>query len=357
MIVSGLGYVKFNTVLGRGLLGELAGFVHRPYVVVTMEDLWPKFAHHFEEHLAAAYFVKTGEYDQLAADLDALPAHAAVIGVGGGQAVDVAKLVAWRHHVPLFQVPTVLSVNAVFGHRAAVRYDGNVKYIGWAVPEAVYVDIDAIQGAPKAINRASVGDLWCIHTAHHDWRLARDRGTLEAKWPYDEPALAEAKQVLQLVKDHVDDIREVNDTGVRVLAEALQWSGAAFHNYGWNPRYVEGAEHFLFYTLEAMTGKAFIHGQIVGLGIAVISDLQDNEADEMLGLLHRAGVDIRPEAMDVTWEEVAAAMREMRRYVHQQGLWYSVAHEAEITDNFIERTHDRVYGTYGPWTGKPYSPE
>jgi len=33
----------FTTVFGRGLVAELPAFAHRPYLVVTMADLWPRF--------------------------------------------------------------------------------------------------------------------------------------------------------------------------------------------------------------------------------------------------------------------------------------------------------------------------
>ena len=47
----------FQTVYGRGLVPELKAFVHRPYLVVTMEDLWSRFADDFDEHNAGPYFV------------------------------------------------------------------------------------------------------------------------------------------------------------------------------------------------------------------------------------------------------------------------------------------------------------
>ena len=43
----------------------------------------------------------------------------------------------------------------------------------------------------------------------------------------------------------------------------------------------------------------------------------------MLAALLRAGVDIRPEAMGVTWDDVAEAMRTLPAYVRDAGLWYS----------------------------------
>ena len=47
----------FPTVFGRELIGELPNFVHRPYLVVTMADLWPRFEHLFDSHLAGVHQV------------------------------------------------------------------------------------------------------------------------------------------------------------------------------------------------------------------------------------------------------------------------------------------------------------
>ncbi|HVR79133.1 MAG TPA: hypothetical protein VMS99_12175 [Acidimicrobiia bacterium] len=112
----------------------------------------------------------------------------------------------------------------------------------------------------------------------------------------------------------LDDIREVNETGIRALMGAHRWGGATFHDAGWNPRHIEGVEHFFFYNLERLTGKHFIHGQPVGLGIYIGSLLQENQADLMLSALHRVGVDIRPEAMGVDWVDVAARVTTLQEF-------------------------------------------
>src|SRR5947208_17066639 len=106
----------FTTIYGRNLVGELRNFVNRPYLVVTMEDLWPRFEHLFDDHKAGVYLVKTLEYDDLMKEMEGLPAYGSVIGLGGGQALDVAKFFVWNRPVPLFQVPTATTVNAAFGH-------------------------------------------------------------------------------------------------------------------------------------------------------------------------------------------------------------------------------------------------
>ena len=101
--------------------------------------------------------------------------------------------------------------------------------------------------------------------------------------------------------DNAGEIHAVSDAGIRALAESLRWGGAAFHNAGWNPRHIEGAEHFVFYNLEYITGKHFLHGQPVTLGVLLMSHLQDNRPDEIKSIADRnSGVRYRPEEMDVT---------------------------------------------------------
>ncbi len=340
---------EFTTVFGRGLVAELPNFVPRPYLVVTMDDLWPRFEHHFDEGLAGVHRVRSLGLDDLQREAGALPPARSIIGLGGGQAIDVAKFFAWTLGLPIFQVPTAMTVNAPFGHRAGIRTADKVRYMGWAVPEAVYVDYDVIQSAPRLLNRSGVGDVLCYHTAHGDWRLARDLGHEEPQWPYSEELVAAARSRFDSVMDHLDDIRAVNEVGIRTLMTAHRWGGATFHDSGWNPRHIEGVDHFFYYNLERLTGRHFIHGQPVGLGIYIGSALQANEPERMLAALLRVGVDVRPEAMGVTWDDVGEAMRTLAAYVRTAGLWYSVADAVPVDEAFIGRIREAVTAAYLDW--------
>lgn len=336
----------FNTVYGRNLVSELPMILNRPYLVVTMRDIWPKFESAFDEG-AHIHFVETLGEAELEGIVSALPAVNTVVGLGGGQAIDVAKYVAWRRRLPLFQVPTSMSVNAPFGHRSAVRRDGVVRYVGWVVPEVVYVDYDVVRGAPEALNRSGVGDIFCYHTARWDWEFAERLGTVEPKWRLDPLWVDRAREVLDSVLEAIDEIHDVTDHGITTLMDALRWGGAAFANSGWNPRPIEGSEHVFFYALEYLTRRPFIHGQPVGLGVLLMSKLQGNDANAMRAACDRVGLEYLPEQMGVTWTECEAALKLMPEVVEKAGLWYTIAAHEQVTQDFLQEAKEWLYGADG----------
>lgn len=332
---------QFPTVFGRSLLAEVPHFVRPKMLVVTMEDLWPLFADTLPAD-ALTYFVTSMERSKLQADLASLDRISSVVGLGGGQAIDAAKYFAWRLNLPLFQFPTSLSVDAVFGHRSGVRENSVVKYVGWAIPETVYIDLDIIEAAPRALNIGGVGDVFCFITGVMDWRFAKARGRCEAKWPYDDSlaqiSLAKAEAAL----DELDAIRELSPRGIELMVDALKWGGASYQGAGWNPRHIEGIEHFIFYALEARTGKKFLHGQAVCLGLVLGAMMHDQRADELLAAVAYLGVDIRPEAIDVTWDDVFGAMKGLKTFAQDEGLPFGIAHDFIVTDNFLSEARKRI---------------
>lgn len=335
----------FNTAFGRNLVPELANFVHAPFAVVTMADLWPLFESQFAGANCEPYLVRSVDEADLLADLKKLGHIEAFVGFGGGQALDAAKYFAWKTRRPLFQVPTILSVNAVYGQRSAVRVNGTVRYVGWAAPESVFIDYDIIRAAPKQMNYSGIGDILCFHTGVLDWKYASDKGVCEPKWPYDPHLAQQSLDKVEAVLRHQDDIRDLTDIGIDVLIDGLKW-GTSYHGSGWCPRHIEGIDHFVFYALEKLTGKKFLHGQPVCLGIVIGSILHNSRADEMLHAIVNISLDIRPEAMGITWGNVTEALTGLRQFVTDDGLWRSIAHDVEITPKFVDELRQRLDAAY-----------
>ena len=335
----------FPTVMGRGLFSEFKNFVNPPFLIVTMPDLWEIFRHEFDGADYRLYLTDSIEQEDLNRDADALTDVRAVIGLGGGQALDVAKWFSWRRNLPLFQAPTALSVNAVYSHRSGVRDNGKVIYRGYAVPECIFIDYDVLRAAPRHLNWSGIGDILCFHTGVLDWQYARDEGKIEPKWPYDQDLADQSLAKVRGIVENIDGIRAMTDAGIDALVDGLKW-GTSFQGSGWCPRHIEGTDHFLFYTLEKQTGKKFLHGQPVGLGIVVGSMLHEKGADEMLDTIAGIGLDVRPQAMGLTWDQAVEGLTGMRDYVRTLPLWHSMAHDVTITPGFVKDLQNRLDRAY-----------
>jgi glycerol dehydrogenase-like iron-containing ADH family enzyme len=342
-MATALNIPTFQTVYGRGLLGEIQNIAATRYVVVTMRDLWamPSIRNEFPSDATlnvgdkwSVYYVESLEQTVLQADLETL------------QNVS-AKYFAWSlgAGVTLFQIPTALTVDAPWGHRAAIRVDGVVRYVGFAVPSAIYIDYGILQAAPRRLIVSGAMDVLCFVTGHFDWKLAHDSGK-SGKWPYDQQVVDLATEKVSLVLDNIAEIKSVTEKGIKALCSAFQFGGGAFHALGWNPRPLEGIDHLGFYALEARTRKAFIHGQAVGLFIFIGAFLQQNKAEFLLKSIIDLGVDIRPEAMGVTWDDVETTLLNLKAFAEEHGGLYTIASHLEITQEHCDKAKRILYAAY-----------
>ena len=101
-----------------------------------------------------------------------LPRHvSAVIGVGGGKALDVAKYVGFLGRLP----PTRCrprSRTTAFAVRNRVYDPGKRRSFPAALPFGVVIDTAVCQQAPRILTLSGVGDLVAKFTAVRDWKLA-----------------------------------------------------------------------------------------------------------------------------------------------------------------------------------------
>ena len=335
----------FQTVSGFNQINELVNFISDNTCVITMEDIWGLYKDRFPKNIDV-YFVNSLEEKNLNKEIDKFKNYTMLIGFGGGQAIDIAKYFSWKSNIKLFQFPTSVSVDAVFGHRSGIRRNGVVNYLGWAVPECVFIDYEIISSAPKIYNYSGIGDVLCFYTGVLDWKHAYSKNKCENKWPYNEIL---SKKSLTFVEDlllNTKNIKELNNKGIDTIIKAHQWGGNSFFSSGWNPRHIEGVEHFFFYNLEFITKNKFIHGQPVCLGFVLGCLMHDKYEDRFENFFKDLGFDIRPEAMNVTWTTVKEAISSLNEFIYSNNLWYGIGSEKFKVEEIFEKLKEKVKRIY-----------
>jgi glycerol-1-phosphate dehydrogenase [NAD(P)+] len=318
---------------GRGAAKLIARNVGS-FAVTTMDIPWKLTRQVIGGEPVKVIMVESMELEVLERELQSLPEVDAVLAIGGGQACDFGKYLAWKRGCRLISVPTVVSVNAFVTPLSGVRNDHRVQYVGAASPDPLIIDYDLIRTAPTNLNIAGVGDILSIHTATCDWEVAHRSG--KDTHNFDPDDVRRARAIVDDIDRNSSEIRAVSDRGIQAIVDAyiaINTICLPKNHY----RTEEGSEHFLFYELEERLQRPFIHGEIVGLGIYLMSRLQKNRPEWITGLMDRVGLQYQPAHLNIRRQDLAASLRNVRHYTETTKLWYSNVQENEITDAWIEK--------------------
>ena len=316
---------------GRGLLSE-SNRTWGKYLLLTMPEPWDaarSAVTNLPQHVHFVVSMDRDVVEQVEAQLG--PADA-VVGLGGGMALDMAKYVAWRRGLQPIMVPSIASVDACVTNTIAVRDGGKVRYVGFVVPQVVLADYDLMQGAPASLNRAGLGDILSIHTALWDWRAAADRGYIA----YDKGVAGQVATLVDQLEDRAEGIRAVTENALQWLIEAYARENGLCLQVG-HSRPEEGSEHFFAYNIEHRTDRGYVHGELVCLGILLMARLQENEPARVERILEATGVRFHPRDLGLSRDEVASGLLTLRAYVEGEDLPYSVINERTLDGAAVER--------------------
>lgn len=204
------------------------------------------------------------------------PSCRALIGVGGGKALDVAKFTASLAGLPYFAVPTSLSSDGFCSPQASLTLEGKRRSLPTGLPYAVVVDLAVCQRAPLMLWHSGIGDLSSKFTAVWDWKLAFHRRGVPVN---DLAALMSDASVFQFMANPVLD-----GQGIRLLATALMLNGVAMEIAG-SSRPASGSEHLISHALDITGARPRLHGLQTGTAAYLISGVQGGSHHERIGEL------------------------------------------------------------------------
>lgn len=261
---------------------------HTPTLLLVSQGLVPDYLDRVQRSLAkrgiecleivtvgdASFENAMGVFTRLPGKLEA------IVGLGGGKALDVAKYVAFLARLPYYAAPTSLSNDGFCSPQSSLTVAGQRRSLAAALPFAVVLDLDVCQNAPRPLWLSGVGDLVSKLTAIFDWKLAFHR---RGEPVNDFAALLSDATVYQFLAQPSFDL-----DGARLLGTALLLNGIAMEICG-SSRPASGSEHLISHALDAISKRPRLHGLQVGVATYLISRVQKNQDERIAHLFDQVG--------------------------------------------------------------------
>ncbi len=199
------------------------------------------------------------------------PTIDAIVGIGGGKALDFAKYSAYLLKIPFISVPTSISNDGFCSPSSSLTVLGKRKSIKSGIPFGVVIDLDIIKNSPKIFLYSGIGDMVSKITSIWDWKKAFEKGLERFN---DFASLLAYNSLGLLFLKYTSDIFDPEFQ--RGLANSLLISGLSMEVAG-SSRPASGSEHLISHALDRVCKKPKIHGVQVGVATYLCALLQDNE--------------------------------------------------------------------------------
>jgi glycerol-1-phosphate dehydrogenase [NAD(P)+] len=205
----------------------------------------------------------------------------AVVGIGGGKALDVAKYIGFLARLPYYSVPTSLSNDGFCSPQSSLTVRGRRRSLPSAIPFGVIIDTTVCLQAPRILTLSGIGDLVSKFSAVRDWKLAFHH-TGEAV--DDFAALLSDGSIHAFLSHPQFDLE-----GIRLLAMALTLNGVAMEICG-SSRPASGSEHLISHALDAISERPRLHGLQVGIATYITTTLQGASTERITQLFETTGI-------------------------------------------------------------------
>jgi glycerol-1-phosphate dehydrogenase [NAD(P)+] len=195
-----------------------------------------------------------------------------LLGVGGGKAIDIAKMASDHLDVGFVSVPTAASHDGIVSGRGSVPEGDTRHSVAAAPPIAVIADTGVIAEAPWELTTAGCADIISNYTAVKDWRLANRLKNVY----YSEYAASLSQMTAEMLVDNADSIKPELEESSWMVVKALVSSGVAMSIAG-SSRPASGSEHLFSHQLDRIAPGKALHGHQVGVGSILAEYLHSGE--------------------------------------------------------------------------------
>lgn len=214
---------------------------------------------------------------ELPNDVDAL------IGIGGGKAIDAVKYMSFLKKMPFISIPTSTSNDGFASSGASLLVNNKRMSLPAKTPYGIIVDIDVIKGAPEKFIYSGIGDLVSNITALYDWKFEEENGKTIVD---DFATMISKKAVNSFVRTEFKGIKD--DLFLKELVDSLTLNGISMEIAG-DSSPASGAEHLISHALDKFLENPRLHGVQVGIATYIMAKVQNHRAKRIKTILEETG--------------------------------------------------------------------
>lgn len=207
----------------------------------------------------------------------------ALIGVGGGKAIDAVKYMSFLKKINFISIPTSTSNDGFSSPVASLLVNNRRMSLPAKTPYGIIVDIDVIKGAPEKFIYSGIGDLVSNITALYDWKFEEENGKAIVD---DFATMVSKKAVNSFVRTEFESIKD--DLFLKELVDSLTLNGISMEIAG-NSKPASGAEHLISHALDKFVEFPQLHGIQVGIATYIMAKVQNHRFKRISKILTETG--------------------------------------------------------------------
>lgn len=201
----------------------------------------------------------------------------AVLSIGSGTVTDIVKHACYLYeqqdgiHIPFVAYPTANSVSAYTSNMTPLFVKGVKRTVESRLPDGLVYDLETLQGAPREMTMAGVGDLLALYTGAADWYLAYRLGMDDTYNGFPLELLGPLDDILTW---YAADIRDLTLKGMAILAKLISLVGLGLSFFHATTP-LSGYEHVISHTLDLLNKQRGaplgLHGSQVALAVILLA--------------------------------------------------------------------------------------
>lgn len=229
----------------------------------------------------------------------------AIVAVGGGKVIDVAKMASTTNNIPLICIPTTAAHDGMVSPRASIKNENGSVSLEVDSPFALLADTKILSEAPYRFTAAGFADIISNLTAVEDWKLAYKL----INEPFSDSAAALSLMTANLLIDQAKNIQPRHVESASIVVKGLISSGMAI-SIAKSSRPASGSEHKFSHALDKIAPKPALHGEQCGVGTIMMMYLQGGDWKNIQSVLKKVHAPTNAKELGIDEEYIIEALTE-----------------------------------------------